>query len=146
MIRVGPVFLVLHSLKRLRAKAPATGYNPFARFGRRAFGCYTPETTMTIEKQPVEDVSPTKKGHFHLDTLVYWRFVFRDGNLCLRITLGVPTLPNKLLHTRLMSDELVQALSNGQQTLGVEVVNSWSKTRVTFVENVGRHWKNMRKS
>ena len=89
---------------------------------------------MTIEKQPFEDVTSIKNSHFHLDTLVFWRFAFRDGNLCLRITLGVPTLPIKLLHTRLMSDELVQALSNGQQTLGVEIVSSWSKTRLTFVE------------
>lgn len=59
MIRVGPVFLVLHSLKALTAKAPAAGYNPFARFGRRGFGCYTPETNMTIEKQPFEDVTVT---------------------------------------------------------------------------------------
>ena len=134
MIRVGPVFLVLHSLKTLTGKAPAAGYNLFARFGRRGFGCYTPETNMTIEKQPFEDVTPIKNSHFHLDTLVYWRFVFRDGNFCSRITLGVPTFPIKLLHAHLMSDELVQALSNGQQTLGVEVVSSWSKARLTFVE------------
>ena len=36
MIRVGPVFLVLHSLKTLTAKAPAAGYTPLLLVGAGA--------------------------------------------------------------------------------------------------------------